>query len=296
MQKPHPAPHSSQPAVESHALPERVVLLILWANQHQVISAAMLERRTGASESGKSLHELHQILIDCSSITILGQYWLFARSSDDGIPEHNQGLKRNIRGKLSPYVKQVQRKHVLVHFHIGGFSRMFPNMRLQWCMACTKPLALNAGYSVQLGRVEVAIGGNRYGLQSEGSGHAEKQLLARPFRFLSAACDHVAFALGKAFAHGRCRRRIMCTTVWRWRVAKSRVFRVSRKCPRKFGRNKNCLRFFRRRIVYRAWQSSIVGDAVGHPVHDTTIWVVGAETEADSRYVVLASLTHIHCG
>ena len=46
----------------------------------------------------------------------------------------------------------------------------------------------------------------------------------------------------------------------------------------------------------RAWQSSIVGDAVGHPVHDTTIWVVGAETEADSRYVVLASLTHIHCG
>lgn len=34
-------------------------------------------------------------------------------------------------------------------------------------MACTKPLALNAGYSVQLGRVEVAIGGNRYGLQSE---------------------------------------------------------------------------------------------------------------------------------
>ena len=47
MQKPHPAPHSSQPAVESHALPERVVLLILWANQHQVISEAMLERRTG---------------------------------------------------------------------------------------------------------------------------------------------------------------------------------------------------------------------------------------------------------
>ena len=66
-------------------------------------------------------------------------------------------------------------------------------------MACTKPLALNAGYSVQLGRVEVAIGGNRYGLQSEGSGHAEKQLLARPFRFLSAACDHVASALGEAF-------------------------------------------------------------------------------------------------
>ena len=26
----------------------------------------------------------------------------------------------------------------------------------------------------------------------------KKQLLARPFRFLSAACDHVAFALGKA--------------------------------------------------------------------------------------------------
>lgn len=47
---------------------------------------------------------------------------------------------------------------------------------------------------------------------------------------------------------------------------------------------------------YRAWQSSIVGDAVGHPVHDTTIWVVGAETEADPRYVVLAPLTHIHCG
>lgn len=174
MQKPRPAPHSSQPAVESHALPERVVLLILWANQHQVISGAMLERRTAPSKSGKLLHELHQILIDRSSITILSQYWLFARSSDNGIPEHNQGLKRNIRGKLGPYVKQVQRKHVLVHFHIGGFSRMFPNMRLQWCMACTKPLALNAGYSVQLGRVEVAIGGNRYGLQSEGSGHAEK--------------------------------------------------------------------------------------------------------------------------
>ena len=66
--------------------------------------------------------------------------------------------------------------------------------------------------------------------------------------------------------------------------------------PANSGGTKNRLRFFRRLIVYRAWQSSIVGDAVGHPVHDTTIWVVGAETEADPRYVVLASLTHIHCG